>query len=234
MALPTELVHHICRFDTALLEWYYIYSNKNIIPSDCTTPFLFHLSSTDNIDLFTVVFKKMSSSLTLHLMNMLFEEAIMCESVRVFRFLIDNWNFQEDTVRQYLSYAIHENCASIIPPMFEKYPYLIDSATLEEAVYRNDYSLVKYILNHPLYAESSADNHAFIIAIQMSHRKIFRFMLTHSRVDAHEPDNEPLKQAIYSGNPWFVRELMQDPYVRANLQLDTEEDYLLRQIYRHS
>lgn len=233
MPLPNELVHHICCFDTALLEWYYIYSKKNIIPSDCTMTFLFHLSSTDNVELFTSVYKKMSSSLNPHLMNMLFEEAIMCESVHVFRFLIHNWEFHENTTRQYLSYAIRENCASILLPMFEKYPYLIDSSTLEEAVYRNDYSLVKYILNHPLYTESSVDNHAFIISIQLSHRKIFRYMLRHSRIDAHEPDNEPLKHALYSGHPWFVRELMQDPYVRANLQLDTEENYLLRQMYHH-
>lgn len=228
MQLSTDIIHEICRFDSNLLEWYYTTIKKPIVSADCNVVFLFHLASTDNIHMFKPIFKKLQKELSPHFMNMLFEEAIMCESVFVMTFLLKKHTFPEDIIRNYLYDAIQEKCVSVIPYIFKYYPNLIDSQTLEEAVFRNQYPVVKYILNHPQFEESNQENQAFIIAIQLGHRKIFKYMMKHNRIEPHEPDNTPLKEAIYGGHGWFASELLQHPYVRMNLNLDSEEKQLLR------
>lgn len=229
LSLPVDLIHQICSFTPELLEWFYVTYQKNVATRDCRIWFLFHLTSRDNLSLFRIVYKK-TRTLSIRLRNMLFEEATMCESARVLKFLFHQYKYPEEVVRQYLFYAIQEDCSAVIPILLHNYPSLLDVSTLEEAVYRNNYYLVKYILNHPQFEDDTGDNQAFIIAIQMGHRRIFRFMLHHVRIEPHEPDNAPLKEALYAGHAWFVERLMQHPLVCANLQLDSEERQLLHSL----
>ncbi len=228
-SLPIDLIHQICSFTPELLEWFYTMNRKPVATRDCRIWFLFHLACRDNLPLFRSVYEK-TRTLSTRLRNMLFEEATMCESEGVLQFLFQQYKYPEDVVRQYLFYAIQEDCSTVIPILLQNYPNLIDASTLEEAVYRNNYSLVKYILNHPQFEDDTEENQAFIVAIQMGHQRIFRYMLHHVRIEPHEPDNAPLKEALYAGHAWFAERLIQHPLVCANLQLDSEERQLLHSL----
>ncbi len=225
--LPFDLIHHICSFTPELLEWFYTTTHAPVRKKDGHVWFLSHLACTDNYPLFLTVYEK-TPTLSSSFMNILFEEATMCESVKVLDFLFKQYKYSVEVVRQYLFYAIQENCSVVIPCFLRYYPELLDTSMLEEAVYRDNYSLVKFIMNHPQFEHDCEDNQSFILAIQMGHGRIFRYMLNHAKIDPHEPDNAPLKEALYVGNARFVESLIQHPLVRSNLQLDMEEWQLLK------
>lgn len=152
--------------------------------------------------------------------------AVRCYSTQSVRFLYGSFRHQIDFDVLYIlvSYAIYERHDQIAYFFVEETDIDLEHDGFRlffAAVDSGNTHLVKTMLDQPRLREpSDHDNYALISAIKKNDMEMVDALVSHPKVDPHEPANEPFYTALELRNPWVARRLYDDYWVRLTLELD--------------
>jgi len=237
MNLPHHLIQEISKYDYSLMFTLFD-AGIPILPSQCTYKLIKFAVQNHHCKAMNFGFSHVNLSHSE--VEELFETAVMYGNVNAVRYLYSTYyysvfntcSYKSHYISEYIMYAIQEKYFEVVQFLLIDRTIELDYQMILEAVENGNIQLVQDLLNNPQLDDPSyeGENEALIRAIELGNYDLVNVFCKCPNIDIHEPDNEPIKVAIDYGETKIVRLLFQDRWVKATLQLDSEQIHTLKRI----
>lgn len=235
--IPDDLINLISSYDCGLMCILH-QTNKiqhKIQHRDCTYELAEYAVKYDYIDVLQYVLDNNGKLCNSDIEN-LFEKSIIYCSVNCVKYLYNRYKniMDDECICEYVAYAIQEEYMSIVYYFLNETEIDVEydeCKFLQIAVQMKNKILVQYLLDLPrMNYPSCQNNEALIQAIESRNHSIVDILVQHSKIDSHEPDNEPFRVAMDVEDRWIITKLYENDWVFKTLHLDDEEQHRLYKI----
>ncbi len=211
--LPKDILKLVSRCDYALMR--HLHPHYPITRAECTSQFADNCAKHNDVRILDHILSHNTHPFAL--IEDIFETAVVHHATSIVRYLYKKYEseWDKDCICEYVIYCVSIKYLDIVYFFIDETNIDLEynnNKILETATETRNERLVNHILNNPRL-DDLGENEILLKLIQMRDYPMLRLMLNHPKVNAHEPDNEPMRLAIFLQDEWIVNKLWEDEWV---------------------